>query len=232
MASTKTLEDHKLLYRAGGISALVIGVAYIVTIALFAQVGSPPSEGEGWLRYLAEKTSIWWAILALSVITDVLFVPVALSLYSALKGINRDAMLVVTALVGLFVVLDLAVTWTNYGALITLSGHYATATSEVQQASYVTAADYPAAVLASPLEPVYSIAVLSLGISLTSVVMLGGLFNRWTAYVGLATGVCGIVSVTGWTVSVILNAVLATIWVLVVGFRLYRLGQRGGRDPW
>src|SRR5271157_3486129 len=100
--------DGEWLYRVGGISALVLGIAYIVIIPLYAHVGAPPSNGEAWLKYLAGKTTIWWIILGLSILTDLLFVPVALSLYLALKQINRNAMLVASAFVGLFVALDLA----------------------------------------------------------------------------------------------------------------------------
>jgi hypothetical protein len=83
-----------------------------------------------------------WAILALSVLTDLLFVPVGLSLYLALKDLNRNAMLVATAFVELFVALDLAVTWSNYASLITLAGRYASATNDAQRAAYAAAADY------------------------------------------------------------------------------------------
>jgi hypothetical protein len=73
--------DGKWLYRVGGICALVLGIAYIITIPLYASVGVPPSGGEEWLKYSVGKTTVWWAILGLSVLTDFLFVPVALSLY-------------------------------------------------------------------------------------------------------------------------------------------------------
>ena len=58
--------------------------------------------------------------------------------------------------------------------------------------------------------------------------MLKGNFNKITAYVGLVTGVLGIVSIAGLTVTIILNAIFATVWVLFVGYRLYRLGSRSG----
>jgi hypothetical protein len=77
--------DSTWLYRVGCISALVLGVAYISIIPLYAHVGAPPSSGEAWLKYLSGKITVWWAILGLSVLTDLLFVPVALSLYLALK---------------------------------------------------------------------------------------------------------------------------------------------------
>ena len=221
--------EGKWLYRVGGISALVIGITYLITILLYAHVGAPPSGGEAWLKYLALKTTPWWAILGLSVLTDLLFVPVALSLYLALKGVNRNAMLVATAFVGLFIVLDLAVTWPNYASLITLSGHYATATNDAQRVAYIAAANYASAVLASHLEAVYAIVVLSLGILMIGLVMLKGIFNKSTAYMGLVTGVLGIVSIAGLNVTIIMNAILATVWVLLVGYRLYRLGGRSGR---
>lgn len=174
----------------------------------------------------------WWAILGLSVLTDFLFVPVALSLYLALKGVNRNAMLVATAFVGLFIVLDLAVTWPNYASLITLSGNYAAATNGAQQAAYVAAANYASAVLASSLEAVYSIMVLSFGILMIGLVMLKGIFSKSTAYLGLVTGILGIVSVAGpffvstLSVTIIITSVLTTVWVLFVGYRLYRLSQQ------
>lgn len=222
--------DGKWLYRVGGICALVLGIAYLVTIPLYAHVGAPPTGGEAWLKYLAGKTTEWWAILSLSVLTDLLYVPVALALYIALKGINRNAMLLATALVGLFIVLDLAVTWTNYASLITLSSNYAAATNDAQRMVYVAAANYASAVLASRLEAVYAIVILSSGILTISLVMLKGIFNKMTAYVGLVTGVLGIVSITGWNVAIIMNAVLATVWVLFVGYRLYRLYRLGGKS--
>jgi hypothetical protein len=36
--------DGKLLYRVGGISALAIGIAYLIIFPLFAHVGAPPGR--------------------------------------------------------------------------------------------------------------------------------------------------------------------------------------------
>jgi hypothetical protein len=102
--------DGSWLYRAGGISALALGIAYIVIIALYVHIGAPPSGVEARLAYLAGNTTVWWTILGLSVLTDFLFVPVALSLYVALKEVHRNVMLLATACVALFIVLDLGIT--------------------------------------------------------------------------------------------------------------------------
>lgn len=219
--------DGKWLYRVGGISALALGIGYIIIFPLYAHVGAPPSgDGEAWLKYLAGKRTVWWAILGLSVLTDLLFVPVALSLYLALKGINRNAMLLAVAFVGLFVALDLAVTWSDYARLLTLSTHYETATNDVQRAAYVAAAHCASAMLTSHLEVVYAIVVLSFGILMIGFVMLEGEFSRPTAYLGMLTGILGILSPSGLSVIIIMNAVFATVWVLFVGYRLTRLARQ------
>ena len=217
--------DAKRLYRIGGISAISLGVAYVIIFPLYARVGAPPSGGEAWLTYLVGKTTVWWAILGLSVLTDFLFVPVAFSLFFALKDVNRNTTLLATAFVGLFVVLDLALTWSNYAALLTLSGGYAAATSDAQRATYIAAANYASAMLGSRLFVVYAIAVLSFAILMIGFVMLKGVFSKTTAYLALITGVLGIVSVAGWSVTIILNAIFATIWILFVGFGLRRLAR-------
>ncbi len=135
-------------------------------------------------------------------------------------------MLLATALIGLFIVLDLAVTWSNFASLLTLGVRYAAATSDAQRAAYAGAADYAAAVLASKLEIVYAIVTLSSGILIIGLVMLKGIFGKPTAYLGLITGILGIAAITGVTAIIIANAVFATIWVLLVGYRLLRLDQR------
>jgi hypothetical protein len=219
------------MYRVGGIAALVLGVAYLITMALYAPVGAPPLGGEAWLTYAAGKTSVWWAIVGLAVLTDLLFVPVAFSLYLVLRGVHRGAMLLATALVLLFVVLDVAVTQTNFAALITLSGNYDAATTEAVRAANLAAATYATAVLASTVG-VNSIVVLALGEVLVGLVMLRASFSRAAAYLALVAGILGIVSVAGPLLvgalsgAVIISSVLTTAWVFLVGYRLLGLGRR------
>jgi len=218
-------------YRVGGISALILVVGYVVIIALYVRIGTPPSGVEARLGYLARNTTIWWAIIELSVLTDLLFAPVALALYAALRNVNRNVMLLATVCVGLFIGLDLAITWTNWAALMTLSSEYAKAASEAQRAAVVTAATYPIVVLESSLLFFYNTLILSVGILMTGVVMLNGIFGKSIAYLGVATGILGVVSVVGPVFinalrgTIILTSALTTVWLLLVGFRLYRLGR-------
>lgn len=220
----------KWLFRVGGVSGLALGLAYLITIPVYLAAGAPPSSGEAWLKYVAGKTTVWVAISALSVLTDLLFVPVGLALYVVLKSIDRNLMLLATAFVALFVVLDLAVTWSNYAALISLGSSYAGAATDAKRAAFVSAADYSSAVLKSTVEAVYSIGTLSLAILIIGLVMLKGIFHKIVAYVGIATGVLGLVSTFGpwlWSglgLTIIITSALTTVWVIAVGYRLYRLG--------
>lgn len=225
--------QDKWLYRAGGIAAFVFGLAYLLIMVLYLPMGARPSGAEAWLAALAGNTAAWQAILGFSVLTDFLLAPVALALYLALKKINRNAMLLATAFIGLFVVLDLALTWTNIAALITLSGKYAAATSETQQAGYVATALYPSTVVESNLIFVYNSLTLAIGILITGLVMRKGVFSKIPARVALATGILGTVAVTSSffsslvsTVAIILASALTTAWALLTGYELFRLGGR------
>jgi hypothetical protein len=173
-------------------------LSHLAVTGLYATAGAVPSgSGEHWLAYLDGKDAVWWAIAGLSVLTDVLFLPLAAALYVALRRLNRNAMLTGSTLLVLFVIMDLAVTWPNYAALITLSGDQLAATTDAQRAAVVTAATYPASVLDSTLFAVYAILIPALGILAIGVVMLKGTFGRSAAYVAILTGVLGTVSVAG-----------------------------------
>ena len=224
-ASQSVSLNPNRLYQAGGIAALLLAIGYVAIVPLYAHVGAPPSGGDAWFKYLQGKTVIWWWIVALSVITDFLFVPVAWALYLALKEAGRNAMLLATVFVGLFVVLDLAVTWSHYASVLALYAKYAAASDEAQRKGYIAAANYGSAMLNSRLEIVYSIVTLSFGIFVTGFVMLRSGFHKVTAYLGLATGILGFAAPTRLSAAIIGNALCATAWLFLVGYKLCELGQ-------
>jgi len=75
------------------------------------------------------------------------------------------------------------------------------------------------------VEIVYAIVTLSFGILVIGFVMRGGVFNKITAYLGIATGILGIASLTRLSLAIIGNALFATAWLFLAGYRLYRLAQ-------
>jgi hypothetical protein len=84
--------------------------------------------------------------------------------------------------------------------------------------------------LTSPLLGTYAILIPSLGVLFAGLVMLKGVFTRTTAYVALAVGLTGILFmgsyiIDGLAVLRYINALLAAVFYLLMGVRLYKLGK-------
>ena len=224
--------EGKWMYRVAGICAIALAVGYFLTFPLYGWVGNPPASGvEAQLAYFGEHAAGWWTIAFLMVFTDLLLVPIFFGLYLALKNINKGLMLVALAFKAfLFVILDLAVTWTAFSTMIIAGVQYGAATTEAQRAALAAAAAYASAMLASPLAQVYANVIPALGVLFAGLVMLKGVFNKATAYLALAMGLVGILYlgsffIDGLAVLAIIAALLAMIFYLLVGVRLYRLSR-------
>jgi hypothetical protein len=222
--------EEKQCYRWGGIAALLLAIGYLATIPLFAWVGAPPVTGEAWFRYVPGKTTAWWVILWLMVVTDLLYLPVAWALWTALRKAGRNLMLATVACLHLFVVLDLAVTWTHHAALLALFQNYSHAVDEAHRLAYLAAAEYAASIYATPLLTFYIIAIPSLGVLLASIVMIKARFGKASAWTGVIAGVFGLLSLTGFFPLVMANALGVTLWFFLVGARLLRLGKAIAAD--
>jgi len=226
--------DGKWIYRVGGISAIVLGLGYLLTfpVVIVYAGGFPPPGVEAKLVFFAEHAGEWWAATALMVFTDLLYVPVFLALYQALKGINKYMMVLALACEGLFVALDLAITWTAYSSLTTMGGVYAAATSDAQREIIAAAAGYPSAITDSSLLGIYIVFIPALGLLFASLVMRKGIFNKVLAYLGVIAGVFGILAgigslfISDLETAQYINASLAMIWFFFVGFKLYKLGHQ------
>ena len=224
--------EGKWMYRVAGICAIVLVVGYFLTFPLYFWVGDQPAASvEVQLAYFAEHAGGWWAIVFLMVITDLLLVPIFFGIYMALKHVNKGLMLVALAFKAfLFVILDLAVTWTAYSTMIIAGVQYGAATTEAQRAALAAAAAYASAMLDSPVAGMYSILIPSLGVLFAGLVMLKGVFNKATAYVALAVGLTGILYMGSYIIDSLavlryINALLATFFYLLVSIRLYGLSR-------
>jgi len=224
--------DGQWIYRVGGISAFVLVIGYFATFPLYASVGIEPTGAEPRLIHYAPHLTEWWAILGLMVFTDLLYAPIWLALYRALKGIGRTMMVLAFACQGLFVVLDLVITWINHAVLFNLSRDYAMTANDIQRAVIVSSAGAATTVLNSIMLAVIAILIPSLGILLSGIVMLKGNFGKGVAYLSFMVGITGVLAAFGPTFTHaldtmhIINALLATVWYLLVGGRLHKLAQQ------
>lgn len=210
-------------YRLGGWAGIAVGIAYVVITGLYVVGGQMPGsvDGAAWLTYVGERTAVAWGIIGLSVITDMLYLPIAAAVVVALGPSRRVPSLVGATLLALFVVIDLATTWASYGSLMRLADAEPTA-------AVVAAATYAAATFHSSLFAVYVILVPSIGIFILSALMLQE-FSRAAGWTGIATGIVGAVAVLGGFVAPALGtlaipaSILTAAWVVIVGYRLLRL---------
>ena len=224
--------EGKWFYRVSGIAAFVLVVGYFLTFPIYFWVGDQPASGvEAQLAYFADHTAGWWAIVFLMVFTDLLIVPIFFGIYMALKHVNKGLIFMALAFKAfLFVILDLAVTWTAYSTMIIAGVQYGAAATEAQRAALAAAAASASAMLVSPLLGTYAILIPSLGVLFAGLVMLKGVFTRATAYVALAVGLTGILFmgsyiIDGLAVLRYINALLAAVFYLLAGYRLYKLGK-------
>jgi hypothetical protein len=230
--ASPTDPQARWLFRAGAIATFVLVLGWFLTFPIYGSVGIAPPGAEARLIHYGTHATGWWAILGLMVSTDVIYVVVWLALYDALKAINRAFMLLALACHLLFVVLDLAVTWTNHAALFTLGTEYLTAATNTERALLVAAARAPAAVLDSPPAAFYAIAIPALGTLLAGIVVLKGGLSRIIGYLAIAVGVTGVAAVVGPHIigpsdpTHIFNALLATAWYIWAGWTLFKLGRR------
>jgi hypothetical protein len=224
----------KGLYKWGGVSAMLAGVILFIVMAAALGLGLPASAtGESILNWFSGQAALAYTFYGLSIVVDVLLVPVVLALYLTLRGVNKNASLSAAGFLGLALALDLGVTLITWIALITLSQNYAAATSDVQRAAFVATADF-AVGITSVSATVYGSIIYAIGPLIMSLVMLKGVFSKATAYVGIVASIAALAY--GATVFVpyssslgILLAiafVLFGVWLLLAGSRLYRLGKR------
>src|SRR3972149_11686440 len=144
--------EGKCMYRVAGICAIPLAVVYLLTFPFWGWVGTPPASGvEAQLAYFGEHAAGWWTIAFLMVVTDLLLVPIFFGIYMALKHINKGLMLVALAFKAfLFVILDLAVTWTAFSTMIITGVQYGAAATDAQRAALAAGAGHASAMLDSP----------------------------------------------------------------------------------
>lgn len=231
-----TVEDLQLqpdptwkgVYRVGGICAMITGPLWIIAAVLSILIGPAPSASEAYLQAVGGHITLSQMNFGIFILTDFLLVPVVLAVYLALKQQAKNAMLIAAALILFYLVVDLAVTEMNSMVLVTLTQQFATAESEAQRSTLVAAASYALANI--PLATFYSFFVSSIGWLIVSIVMLKGIFSRFSAWIGIILSVMGVAS-SFYVILPVLGIFLSQcmiafgVWCLLVGFRLLKLGR-------
>jgi hypothetical protein len=215
------------LYRAGGVSGVLCGILFIVAIVLVIVVPPPlNADGATTLQYVASHKILYIIEQALWLTPGVFAMVVFLALSMALKHLNKSYA-AIGGLVGIASwALSLALPTSGGGApvLVSLGDQYMAATTAAQHTAFATAAE----VFIAENNITGAVGILTpVGVLILSLVMLKGVFHKGVAYLGIVTGVLGIISealrpIIGPAYAV--YGVLILIWFIVIGWNLYRLG--------
>lgn len=230
LATSETSPDPawRSLYRVGSIAAALFVLLVIIPLVLLVAVPQPPLEGgAAILQYIASHRTVYLVELMSFVGLSLPAMVVFLALYVALRHLSRS-IAALGALIGIASeVIALAFNSSPpslSSGLLYLSDHYMAATTAVQRTTYATAAEG----LAALSNGISSAGILTaLSILIFSLIMLKGVFQRNIAFLGIVTGVLGLISeplrdVLGPGYAV--YGLLLPTWFAMVGWKLYQLG--------
>lgn len=228
----------KGLYTVGGVAALIAGLVFRRNlgpeVSLFS-AQQPPGTVVDWFALLQDNRLLGLTYLSLFDVVDYALVGLMfLALCPALRRVNKSWVAIATAsgLVGV------AVYFASNTALsmLSLSDQYAAATTDAQRAMFLAAGQ--AMLAAQQGIGVYmSLLLLAVAGLIISIVMLrSGIFGRVTAWVGILAGAIDLVYcitfafVPGIDVYLLsASGLLLFIWHVLVGLRLFQLGQRASK---
>ncbi|KRC91829.1 hypothetical protein ASE25_00035 [Terrabacter sp. Root85] len=216
------------LYRIGGVCAGVFVVMVTAGIVLAVAAPAAPTEGgEATLAHIAAHRSLYVVQQQLWLVPGVFAAVVYLSLFPALKHLDRSLAALGTAIGGGAWALTLTIPTTTTGApaLVHLSDQFAVA-GPARRLALATAAE---TLIAQNRTTSVVGPLTTVGLLLVSVVMLRGVFPRWVAWLGVVAGVLGIAAEALRTVVegfYVVYGVLLPIWMAAVAWHLYRLGRQ------
>jgi hypothetical protein len=223
-------------YQLGGIAALLIAVLLIGEIVVYATFPRPASALEHFALFQDNRLAGLLTLDLLGMIAYLLFVPMILALYLALRRTNAAIMAVAAVL--FFVGITVFFSTNPAFAVLTLSNQHAAATTEAERALYL-AAGQALFTLFNENAFLVSYMIVSAAWAMIGGVMLrSSLFGRVTAHAGILAGVAGILAVMlehilpSAALPVAIAVYFAAIaflflWVVLAGWRLYRLGTPG-----
>jgi hypothetical protein len=215
----------KSLYNVGGAAALISAVFLPIQIVVFIAFPLPDSV-IGWFTLFQHNRLVGLVDLDLLLVADnVLLVPILLALYVALKRTSESIMAVGTTFG--FVGLALFIASNPAFEMLSLSDHYAAATTDAQRSVFLAAGQ---TMLASWQGTAFQVAYILgsiAGLAVSVVMLRSNIFNKVTAYAGILANAIGLglfVPTIGVFIAVF-SVVFLWIWYILVARRLFQLGQ-------
>ncbi len=218
----------KDLYRLGGIASILVAV--IIVLAIVAFFIWPYKPGFTSVRdiFMTLQNDRLGGLISLdlsTIIAPLISIPQILALYVALKRVNESYALIALAFGLMGVVLWL--TARPLAEVVSLSDHYAAATSEIEKNQYLAAGEALIALFGGTAWLISQI-LLNISSALSSLLMLWSrIFSKTTAYLGVVVSIIGIgifLPVVGIVLG-LLGTAGGMVWLILVGLRLLQLAR-------
>jgi hypothetical protein len=217
----------RVLFRAGGVAALLSALFIPIQIVVFV-ASNPPFDGTAadWFALLSDDRLVGLVDLDLLLVADnVLLIPILLALYVLLRRAQASVMLLATAFgftsVAMYIATNPAV------EMASLADTYAGAATEAERASALAAAETLLATWqGTAFQTAYLVGSLA-GIAIGAVMLRSGVFGRPTAYMAILGNAIGLglyLPEIGVYVSVF-SVLFLEVWYVLVARRLFVLGR-------
>ena len=227
--------DPRSLYRAGAASALLLGVLLLVEPVVYLASAAPSlADAAGWFSLFQRNRTlalIDFGILELYGL--VLFVPIYLALFAALRQAGQASMRIATALALVGVAANFATS--KLFSLLTLSDLYAAAGTALQKSQFLAAGQASLALgalggIGGSAEGGIPLAVA--GLLISAVMLRSRSLGRAAAYVGLpANGIALVMYLYAAAAPAPAGSpffgpffLLSVAWFFLVARALFRLG--------
>jgi fumarate reductase subunit D len=246
VTSAETIDfTLKGLYRIGGAAALVCALMYLITLGVYipANLASPPPETVlEWFAVFQNSpvTGLFFLGLA-DIVIMILWGPMSLALYAALKESNKTWPLIATPFV--FVGMAVFLATNTAFSMLSLSQEYAAATTEAEKSILLAAGQAILAVSRGTGSLYTGMPLVWLaGLIFSAVMLRSKAFSNATAWVGIlgfglliagmpfgghytATGTPTPVQSVMVAVQYIGGGLLSLAWYILVGLRLLKIDR-------
>ena len=241
--SSEHTDSGPSLYRAGGIAALIAALMYVVALGIYAPAygaGPPPNTTLEWFTLLQHSplTGLFFLGLA-DIIIVILWGPMSLSLYFALRPTNRALLMNATTFV--FVGMAVYLATNTAFSMLSLSNQYAVAATDAERSTVLAAGQAILAVSQGTGGQYVGMPLVWLaGVIISAVMLRSGIFHKATAWTGIF-GLCLLLAsvpfsgytfgpTTGAMVTVAVGTdigggLLSFAWYILIGLRLLKLSS-------
>lgn len=235
-SSETTDSAWKDLYKAGGTAAVVLTLLLLSEIIVFIAYPTPNTAIDYLRLFQSNRLMGLVDLYLLETLAYILYIPLFLALYLALRRANESYMALAVAFAGIGIAVYLATN--NPFAMLSLSDQYAAAATAAEKSQFVAAGQ---ALLANTNQR--AVGGLNLGLFLVSlaglvasVVMLSSnVFGRVTAYVGMLANALSLadylrLAIAPAALLLILFLALSSglfllAWYVLIARRLFQLGR-------